>query len=84
MVHESRLIDEASPQLFDPDFWKEHDKVIGSAQGRGTTWFVNLGNIFMLPASLSPRWLVLKIGRSLSLFCLEQNTLLVVKEMMIL
>ncbi|MFS1863889.1 3-deoxy-D-manno-octulosonic acid kinase [Vibrio lentus] len=42
---ESRLIDEASPQLFDPDFWKEHDKVIGSAQGRGTTWFVNLGNI---------------------------------------
>ncbi|CAK1949898.1 3-deoxy-D-manno-octulosonic acid kinase [Vibrio crassostreae] len=42
---ESRLIDEASPQLFDPDFWKGQDKVSGSAQGRGTTWFVNLGNI---------------------------------------
>jgi len=30
---------------FDAQFWQSHSKVIGSAQGRGTTWFVQLDHI---------------------------------------
>jgi len=27
---------------FEPNYWKENNKIIGSAEGRGTTWFVQL------------------------------------------
>ena len=36
-------------QAFDPDFWRKQNKVLGSAQGRGTTWFVQTEQ---LPAAL--------------------------------
>ncbi len=32
-------------QAFDPSYWQQQQKVTGSAQGRGTTWFVELANI---------------------------------------
>ncbi|WEM42431.1 3-deoxy-D-manno-octulosonic acid kinase [Photobacterium sp. DA100] len=34
------LLAEDPQQCFDPAFWQQHNLVIGSAQGRGTTWFV--------------------------------------------
>lgn len=38
----------ADPQCcFDIDYWRQHDAIIGSAQGRGTTWFVADENIEM-------------------------------------
>lgn len=44
------LIDEASAlQAFDPDYWHAQNKVLGSSQGRGTTWFVQTEQ---LPAAL--------------------------------
>lgn len=44
------LISESSAeQAFDPDYWHAHNKVLGSAQGRGTTWFVQTEQ---LPAAL--------------------------------
>jgi 3-deoxy-D-manno-octulosonic acid kinase len=30
---------------FDPQFWKKHNKVIGSAKGRGTTYFLQLDQL---------------------------------------
>ncbi|MFH0264207.1 3-deoxy-D-manno-octulosonic acid kinase [Vibrio rumoiensis] len=36
-------------QVFNPEFWHEQNKVLGSAQGRGTTWFVQTDT---LPAAL--------------------------------
>ncbi|WP_059021800.1 3-deoxy-D-manno-octulosonic acid kinase [Vibrio coralliirubri] len=33
------LLEEPS-RCFAPEFWQQEDKVVGSAQGRGTTWFV--------------------------------------------
>ncbi len=29
-----------SPQLFDAKYWQQKNAIIGSAQGRGTTWFI--------------------------------------------
>ncbi|MDX1302650.1 3-deoxy-D-manno-octulosonic acid kinase [Photobacterium sp.] len=34
------LLQEEPDKCFDPAFWQQGSKVIGSAQGRGTTWFV--------------------------------------------
>ncbi len=39
--YESDLLSHAQAQLaFDIDYWKNNDKITGSAQGRGTTWFI--------------------------------------------
>lgn len=31
-------------EFFTPEFWQRQNRVIGSAQGRGTTWFIELEN----------------------------------------
>lgn len=38
--YDETLLKEPVEQVFDPEFWQSGDRVIGSAQGRGTTWFV--------------------------------------------
>lgn len=39
------LLKEDPKQAFNPEFWQQNDKVIGSAQGRGITWFVQTDTI---------------------------------------
>ncbi len=34
------LLSEPVEKVFDPAYWQQQDRTIGSAQGRGTTWFV--------------------------------------------
>ncbi|ERM63342.1 3-deoxy-D-manno-octulosonic acid kinase, partial [Vibrio mimicus CAIM 1882] len=36
------LLLEDPSQCCNPEFWQQNDKVLGSATGRGTTWFVQL------------------------------------------
>ncbi|MBY6198440.1 3-deoxy-D-manno-octulosonic acid kinase [Vibrio hangzhouensis] len=38
--YDEKLLSEPVELVFDPDFWRSQHRVIGSAQGRGTTWFV--------------------------------------------
>lgn len=47
--YDSDYISSPAEELFTPDFWKAQNKVIGSAQGRGTTWFIETEH---LPAAL--------------------------------
>ena len=49
IVYDDSLINEEIEHCFSPQFWQDQDKVIGSAFGRGTTWFVQLAK---LPAAL--------------------------------
>ncbi|MFA0232058.1 3-deoxy-D-manno-octulosonic acid kinase, partial [Vibrio sp. 10N.261.45.A7] len=39
------LLSEEPSRCFDPEFWQQAGKVVGSAQGRGTTWFVQTEKI---------------------------------------
>ncbi|WP_100753520.1 3-deoxy-D-manno-octulosonic acid kinase [Vibrio salilacus] len=41
--YDGSLIDQPSELLFDPSYWQQQQRVLGSAQGRGTTWFVDMG-----------------------------------------
>ena len=46
---DDQLLDHPPELVFGIEYWKSRDKVIGSATGRGTTWFVDAGK---LPAAL--------------------------------
>ncbi|MDF2153934.1 3-deoxy-D-manno-octulosonic acid kinase [Vibrio sp. CAU 1672] len=39
------FISDPSLPLFEPDYWQQQGKVVGSATGRGTTWFVQLASM---------------------------------------
>ncbi|GAL14663.1 3-deoxy-D-manno-octulosonic acid kinase [Vibrio astriarenae] len=38
--YDPQLLEEAVTDAFNLDFWRSQDAILGSAQGRGTTWFV--------------------------------------------
>ncbi len=42
---DDEIITDPSQPLFDAQYWQEQDKVVGSAFGRGTTWFVQLDTV---------------------------------------
>ena len=43
--YDAELLNEPAEHAFDIDFWQQNDAVIGSAQGRGTTWFIQTQTI---------------------------------------
>lgn len=43
--HDETLLDDGLEKSFDPSYWQAQGRVIGSAQGRGTTWFISLDRI---------------------------------------
>lgn len=43
--YDETLLKEDPQHVFDAEFWQNAGKVIGSAQGRGTTWFVQTETI---------------------------------------
>ena len=43
--YNEQLLSPPVEECCDPLYWQQNNKVIGSAQGRGTTWFIQLDNI---------------------------------------
>ncbi|GEM76049.1 3-deoxy-D-manno-octulosonic acid kinase [Vibrio sagamiensis NBRC 104589] len=42
---DDQIISNPRQSLFDAQYWQEQDKVVGSASGRGTTWFIQLNDL---------------------------------------
>ncbi|WP_406732424.1 3-deoxy-D-manno-octulosonic acid kinase [Vibrio scophthalmi] len=42
---DSDIIDASDAAIFDANYWQANNKVVGSAKGRGTTWFVQLDSM---------------------------------------
>ncbi|MCG3866354.1 lipopolysaccharide kinase InaA family protein, partial [Photobacterium sp. Ph6] len=40
ICYNPELLTETPEMAFSSEFWQQQNKIIGSAQGRGTTWFV--------------------------------------------
>ncbi len=38
--------------FFNPTFWQQHHRIIGSAKGRGTTWFLQTADLFGVNTAL--------------------------------
>ena len=45
IIFDDSLISDDIERCFDAQFWLDQDKVVGSATGRGTTWFVQLAKM---------------------------------------
>ena len=43
--YDDSILTDSPEQCCDPEYWQQQNKVIGSAQGRGTTWFVAFDNM---------------------------------------
>ena len=43
MLYDTLRTSNFSPAFFDPEYWRGHDAIEGSALGRGTTWFIRSG-----------------------------------------
>lgn len=39
-LYNSKLISDFTPEMLNPHYWQSQNSVTGTAQGRGTTWFV--------------------------------------------
>ncbi|GAD75222.1 3-deoxy-D-manno-octulosonic acid kinase [Vibrio azureus NBRC 104587] len=42
---DDQIIYNPHQSLFDAQYWQKQDKVVGSASGRGTTWFIQLNDL---------------------------------------
>jgi 3-deoxy-D-manno-octulosonic acid kinase len=44
MLYDTLRTSNFSPEFFEPDYWRKHDAIEGTARGRGTTWFIRAGD----------------------------------------
>ena len=44
MLYDTQRTSNFSPEFFDPQYWRKHDAIEGTARGRGTTWFIRTGD----------------------------------------
>ena len=44
MLYDTLRTSNFSPAFFEPEYWRGHDAIEGSALGRGTTWFIRSGD----------------------------------------
>lgn len=43
--YDENLLTESPDRCFDPEYWQQNGKITGSAEGRGTTWFINADKV---------------------------------------
>jgi 3-deoxy-D-manno-octulosonic acid kinase len=43
MLYDTQRTSNFSEDFFEPDYWRKHDAIEGTARGRGTTWFIRTG-----------------------------------------
>ena len=55
MLYDTQRTSNFSPEFFEPEYWRKHDAIEGTARGRGTTWFIRAGDSQLRTASLPPR-----------------------------
>ena len=44
MLYDSLRTSNFSAEFFEPEYWRRHDAIEGTALGRGTTWFIRSGD----------------------------------------
>ncbi len=44
MLYDTQRTSNFSSEFFEPEYWRRHDAIEGTARGRGTTWFIRTGD----------------------------------------
>ncbi len=74
MLYDTQRTSNFSTEFFDPDYWRKHDAIEGSAKGRGTTWFIRAGDGRFVLRHYRRGGLIAKISKDRYWFTTEAET----------
>jgi 3-deoxy-D-manno-octulosonic acid kinase len=74
MLYDTLRTSNFSPAFFEPDYWRGHDAIEGSALGRGTAWFIKSGDSRFVLRHYRRGGLVAKISKDAYLWRGEAET----------
>ncbi len=74
MLYDTSRTSNFSPEFFDPEYWRKHDAIDGTARGRGTTWFIRAGDAGFVLRHYRRGGLVAKISKDRYWFRSEMET----------
>lgn len=74
MLYDTQRTGNFSAEFFDPEYWRKHDAIEGSARGRGTTWFIRAGDGHFVLRHYRRGGLIAKISKDRYWFRTESET----------
>ena len=74
MLYDTSRTSNFSPEFFDPEYWRKHDAIEGTASGRGTTWFIRAGDAGFVLRHYRRGGLVAKVSKDRYWFRSEMET----------
>jgi 3-deoxy-D-manno-octulosonic acid kinase len=74
MLYDTSRTSNFSPEFFDPEYWRKHDAIEGTARGRGTTWFIRAGDAGFVLRHYRRGGLVARISKDRYWFRSEMET----------
>ena len=74
MLYDTLRTSNFSPEFFEPEYWRKHDAIEGTARGRGTTWFVRAGEGQFVLRHYRRGGLIAKFSKDLYWFTAESET----------
>ena len=74
MLYDTSRTSNFSPEFFDPEYWRRHDAIEGTARGRGTTWFIRAGDAGFVLRHYRRGGLVAKLSKDRYWFRSEMET----------
>ena len=74
MLYDTQRTSNFSPEFFEPEYWRRHEAIEGSALGRGTTWFIRSGDSSFVLRHYRRGGLMAKVSKDAYLWRGESET----------
>jgi 3-deoxy-D-manno-octulosonic acid kinase len=74
MLYDTLRTSNFSAEFFEPEYWRKHDAIEGTALGRGTTWFVRSGEASFVLRHYRRGGLMAKVSKDAYLWNGESET----------
>ena len=74
MLYDTLRTSNFSSEFFEPEYWRRHDAIEGSALGRGTTWFIRSGDSRFVLRHYRRGGLMAKVSKDAYLWRSEAET----------
>jgi 3-deoxy-D-manno-octulosonic acid kinase len=74
MLYDTQRTSNFSPEFFEPEYWRRHEAIEGTARGRGTTWFIRAGEASFVLRHYRRGGLVAKFSKDRYWFRSEAET----------
>jgi 3-deoxy-D-manno-octulosonic acid kinase len=74
MLYDTQRTSNFSTEFFEPEYWRRHDAVEGTARGRGTTWFIRSGDSSFVLRHYRRGGLIARLSKDAYLWTSESET----------